>query len=341
MSAIIDAQNRPSSRNDFTTAIVCALAEEATPVQALFDKSFDRYSSFYGRAAGDRNVYFNGLLAGHKVVLSYLPDMGTRGAAATLASLRISYTELQLVLVVGICGGVPSGPSPKSPERYLGDVIIADKLFVYDYGKQQPGEFKHTNPFRTHNDEAKALLKSLEGEDNLAFFREQFVATVDGLLDNRGAWRPPDAKTDVVYKPSHHHKHRGEHARGCSCFAPHAICNAATKASCEELKCAGSAIIRTRVDVEAANIFIGPMASADTVMKSGEDREALAKEGEVIGFEMEGSGAWDGAVPCIIVKGITDYADSHKNKEWRLYAAATGAAAAKTFLNHWSVQTKC
>lgn len=216
MSATIDTQTRPASRNDFTTAIVCALAEEATPIQALFDKNFDRYSKFYGRSTGDRNAYFNGLLGGHNVVLSYLPDMGTRGAAATLASLRTSYTELQLVLVVGICGGVPSGPNPKSPQRYLGDVIIADKLFVYGYGKQTPGEFKHTNPFRTHNDEAKALLKSLEGEDNLAFFREQFAATVNDLVNNQKAWCTPDAKTDVVYQPSYHQKHRDEHAHGCS-----------------------------------------------------------------------------------------------------------------------------
>lgn len=67
--------------------------------------------------------------------------------------------------------------------------------------------------------------------------------------------------------------------------------DAATKTSCEELECANSEIIRTRADVEDANIFIGPMASADTVMRAGETREALAEKGEVIGFEMEGSGA--------------------------------------------------
>jgi nucleoside phosphorylase len=70
-------------------------------------------------------------------------------------------------------------------------------------------------------------------------------------------------------------------------------------------------------------------------MKSGEHRDRLVQSESVIGFEMEGAGVWDN-ISCIIIKGVCDYADSHKNKAWQSYAAATGAAAAKAFLEYWA-----
>ncbi|KAF5610782.1 hypothetical protein F25303_14521, partial [Fusarium sp. NRRL 25303] len=49
---------------------------------------------------------------------------------------------------------------------------------------------------------------------------------------------------------------------------------------------------------------------------------------------MEGAGVWD-ILPCIVIKGACDYADSHKSKVWQRYAAATAAACAKAFLRFW------
>jgi hypothetical protein len=36
---------------------------------------------------------------------------------------------------------------------------------------------------------------------------------------------------------------------------------------------------------------------------------------------------------CLVIQGICDYADSHKNKRWQPYAAATAAAYAKELLS--------
>jgi len=69
-------------------------------------------------------------------------------------------------------------------------------------------------------------------------------------------------------------------------------------------------------------------------MKSGEDRDAIARQTGVIGFEMESAGVWD-VFPCVVIKGACDYADSHKTKVWQRYAAATAAACMKAFLGHW------
>jgi nucleoside phosphorylase len=105
---------------------------------------------------------------------------------------------------------------------------------------------------------------------------------------------------------------------------------------CNSLGCAGNTVNRRRCGSEAAKPFIhfGTMASANTVMKSGEHRDKIAEREGVIGFEMEGAGVWDN-IPCIIIKGVCDYADSHKNKIWQNYAAATAASCTRSFLEHW------
>ena len=71
-------------------------------------------------------------------------------------------------------------------------------------------------------------------------------------------------------------------------------------------------------------------------MKSGEDRDEIAAKEEVIAFEMEGAGVWD-HFPCLVIKGVCDYADSHKSKKWQNYAAAAAAACMKAFLEYWTV----
>ena len=84
-------------------------------------------------------------------------------------------------------------------------------------------------------------------------------------------------------------------------------------------------------EVQDPVIHLGCIASGDTVMKSGEDRDDIAKKYGAIAFEMEGAAVWD-VLPCIVVKGICDYADSHKDKRWQNFAAATAAAAMKAIL---------
>ncbi|KAF1990925.1 hypothetical protein K402DRAFT_438562 [Aulographum hederae CBS 113979] len=53
--------------------------------------------------------------------------------------------------------------------------------------------------------------------------------------------------------------------------------------------------------------------------------------GDVLCFEMEAAGLMN-SFPCLVIRGICDYADSHKNKKWQPYAAATAAAYAKELL---------
>ncbi|KAF5485925.1 hypothetical protein CGCF413_v013156 [Colletotrichum fructicola] len=92
----------------------------------------------------------------------------------------------------------------------------------------------------------------------------------------------------------------------------------------------------TEHDAQRPGVFIGRIASGDGVEKSGKHRDEIAQAEEVIAFEMEGAGVWD-EIPSIIVKGICDYADSHKNKKWQDFAAATAASVAKALLERYTL----
>ncbi|KAJ5892004.1 uncharacterized protein N7473_008232 [Penicillium subrubescens] len=78
-------------------------------------------------------------------------------------------------------------------------------------------------------------------------------------------------------------------------------------------------------------IHYGLIASANRLMKDALLRDKLAKEKNVLCFEMEAAGLMN-EFPCLVIRGICDYSDTHKNKEWQGYAAMAASAFAKDLL---------
>jgi hypothetical protein len=78
-------------------------------------------------------------------------------------------------------------------------------------------------------------------------------------------------------------------------------------------------------------IHYGTIASADQVMRNGVARESIRKKYGVLCFEMEAAGLMND-FPCLVVRGICDYSDTHKHKIWQRYAAATAAAYTRELL---------
>ncbi|KAL5366458.1 hypothetical protein BJX96DRAFT_160970 [Aspergillus floccosus] len=333
---------RPKSRSDFTVAIICALPVEAEAVEELFDETYDRLSQFYGKQQGDDNTYTTGRIGKHHVVLCYMPGMGKRNAASVVSSLKTSYTRIEIALAVGICGGVPF-PRNKPP-IFLGDVIISDAVIEYDFGRQHPGGFQRKNGVKETlgqpNREIRSFLLGLRTKRTRGEFRDRVVEYVGNLQLRDEKWAYPGKALDVLCEPSHRHKHHEPGGwRACSCMrknSANSVCTEALETDCTALGCMGTGVSHDRPDGEDTrpSIHIGTIASADTVMRSGEHRDRMAEEEDVVGFDMEGAGIWDN-ISCLVIKGVSDYADSHKDKRWQAYAAAAGAAGAKTFLEYW------
>ena len=71
-------------------------------------------------------------------------------------------------------------------------------------------------------------------------------------------------------------------------------------------------------------IHYGTIGSSNTVVKDGVTREQLKNDLGLLCVEMEAAGLMDD-FQCLVIRGICDYADSHKNKRWQPYAAAVAA----------------
>ena len=84
-------------------------------------------------------------------------------------------------------------------------------------------------------------------------------------------------------------------------------------------------------DEDNPAIHYGLIASANQLMKDALVRDTLAAEKNVLCFEMEAAGLMN-HFPCLVIRGICDYSDSHKNKEWQGYAAMVAAAYTKDLL---------
>jgi len=214
--------------------------------------------------------------------------------------------------------------------------VISDSVVAYDFGRQYPRGFRRkTNVKDTlgrPDREIRTLLAALKATRSQIEFQDQMLENLGDLQEKETRWQHPGLD-DILFEASYLHKHHAHaSASRCGCStdnSPYDICDEALEIECDDLGCDDNYIIRQRIGTtkKKASVYIGTIASADTVMKSGEHRDAITKLEGVLGFGMEAAGVWDN-IPCIIVKGVCDYADSHKRKTWQCYAAATGASSA-------------
>jgi nucleoside phosphorylase/tetratricopeptide (TPR) repeat protein len=340
---------RPSRRDDFEVAIICALPLEYDAVVLLFDEFWDKDGDKFGRAAGDFNTYTTGRIGKHDVVLALLSRMGKASSSAAAASMRSSYTALRMVILAGICGGVPFNGQA---EILLGDVVISKSIIQYDFGRKYPNGFMRKNTAEDslgrHNKDIRNLLTTFNtdrGQDKLQRRTAYYLKKLQEKgVKYKAKYRYPGTSQDKLYESSYRHRHR-IHAT-CICNECHGrldpVCPEALISSCDSLGCDERYLVkRKRLERKAGQaeaqkpaVYAGIIASGDTVMKSGEDRDMAAKQDGVIAFEMEGAGVWE-EMPCVVVKGVCDYADCHKNKEWQNFAAATAASASKAIIEQY------
>ncbi|KAF4930991.1 Kinesin light chain [Colletotrichum viniferum] len=329
------ASPRPSRREDFRVALICALPIEFDAVALAFDETWP--GNQFGKAPGDYNSYTLGRMGGQNAVLVLLHKMGKTSAASATTSLRHSFPSVNLAFLCGICGGVPN-PS-HDVEILLGDVIISENVVEYDYGRQYPSTFAHKN---TVSDvlgmpvkEIRSFLTYLKTD----FGRDQLRGQVPSMLEQiqrktveNGHWSKylhPGTETDVLFRADYLHRH--QHNPDCSC-SEDTVCDEAIKTSCADLQCAPEYnVLRRRLNGQnqrergpettsdvfksPPQVFVGTMGSGDTVMKSGEHRDMMAQQ------------------------HVCDYADSHKNKNWQGCAAVAAASATKAVLNMYSFAT--
>jgi nucleoside phosphorylase len=304
-----NAQGRRLRIEDYTVGWVCALPIELAAATEMLDEEHLGLP----QDGNDTNLYTLGRIYEHNVVLACLPagQMGTSSAAAVATQMKSRFASIRFGLMVGVGGGVPSAQS----DIRLGDVVIGQPHMQHggivqdDFGKTGASghltrtSFLNAPPTVLLNALAKFRSNRYRGKSNLSVHLADINHLPQFAHDN--------AEPDILFKSTYYH------VEGPTC----------DPCSKDEL------VRRTPRSSQDSVVHYGTIASGNQVMKDAVTRDRLSSElGGVLCFEMEAAGLMN-SFPCLVIRGICDYADSHKNKRWQPYAAATAAACAKEILS--------
>lgn len=311
-----------NSYSDYTIGWICALPLEMAAAKAMLDEIHPPLP----RNPSDDNIYTLGTLQGHNIVIACLPS-GVYGlSSATTVAIRMTNTfqAIRFGLMVGIGGGVPS----KYADIRLGDIVVSKPsgtfggVVQYDYGKTiGSGRFQRTGSLNKPPPTLLAALADLEA--NLMIGLSQIPAHLGQMLTRYPAmsriFSYPGPQQDVLFEAEHAHVNNPLDDNG----------------TCRD--CSASRVVPRppRPSPDHPRIHYGLIASGNQVMRDGVTRDRVSRDlggsSGILCFEMEAAGLMD-HFPCLVIRGICDYSDSHKNKQWQAYAAAVAAAYAKELL---------
>ncbi|RBR25720.1 uncharacterized protein FIESC28_01473 [Fusarium coffeatum] len=304
-----------SNPNDYTVGWICAITTEYVAAQEFLDEEHEGPGYV---SPNDNNHYTLGRVGRHNVVIAVLPDneYGKSSAAGVAKSMMHSFPNVRIGLLVGIGGGVPG-----KHDIRLGDVVVSSGtnnggVIGYDIGKDIQGQdFKLTGFLN----QPPVLLRTAMSGLKARYERKghQLSETVNTVLSKNKRlikkYKQPEACTaDKLFKSEVTH---------------HLVCAAECRYDESNL------VSRPERDdhEDSPVIHYGLIASADKLMKNALARDKLSEAHDVLCFEMEAAGLMN-HFPCLVIRGICDYSDSHKNKQWQGYAAMVAAAYAKDLL---------
>ncbi|CAH0042641.1 unnamed protein product [Clonostachys rhizophaga] len=300
---------------DYTVGWICAIKPEFIAAQVFLDEPHEdpEYISQH-----DNNTYALGRMGKHNIAIAALPmgEYGTISAATVARDMMHTFPNIRVGLMVGIGGGAPSDRH----DIRLGDIVVGTPgngeggLLQYDFGQNiQDREFQTTGflnqppPFlRT------ALMKLQAGYDIQGHtLRSEVGRVLEKNTRLRKQFRRPDISTDRLYQSEVTHASPGE--------------------NCDKICGVSGLKLRPERDEDDLGVHYGLIASANQLMKNALVRDNLASTRDILCFEMEAAGLMN-HFPCLVIRGICDYADSHKNKDWQGFAAMMAAAYAKDLL---------
>ncbi|ERF75445.1 hypothetical protein EPUS_00238 [Endocarpon pusillum Z07020] len=305
------APQKPLAHADYTVACICPMGVELAPVEGMLDEIHDPLPT-----NRDQNAYTLGKIGGHNVVVAVLPEIGNRAAATVATQLLNDFPAIRFGLLVGIGGGVP-GDEGEDDVR-LGDVVVSQPtatfggVVQYDLGKiLADGSFERTGQLNKPPSVLGANVRKLQaqhlrvGSQILRYLSEM----IQRYPRMQSQYSFPATDLDQLFLASYAHR------PGVTC-----------------VKCDRQQTVSrlARSDSEP-RVHYGTIGSANLVVKDPVVRDELKRDMKILCVEMEAAGLMDD-FPCLVIRGICDYADSHKNKRWQPYAAAVASAYMKELL---------
>ncbi|KAL4995400.1 purine and uridine phosphorylase [Aspergillus recurvatus] len=311
----------------YAIAWIAALPIERAAAEAMLDEEHATPIGFT-RHQTDANVYTWGRVGEHNIVIASLASgvYGTTSAATTASSLLASLPSIRVGLLVGIGGGI-ARPDEDRDIR-LGDVVVSQPsgtmggVCQYDSIKAKLSDERERTGFL-----GRPPIVLLNALSSIQAYHERKDSKVSVFLQEMLEKNPKMSKkskqnpgyvyqgsdNDRLFKASYDHV-PGPDCRGCD---------------------TANEVQRDPRDTANPEIHYGIIASGNTLVKDAITRDRIVADlGEnCICVEMEAAGLMN-HFPCLVIRGICDYADSHKNDRWQRYASATAAAYAKELLGY-------
>ncbi|KAF5010322.1 hypothetical protein FDECE_3527 [Fusarium decemcellulare] len=261
---------------------------------------------------GDDYVFQAGDVCGHNVIIATLPagqEYGTGSAAALASQVKRFFPNLWFGLLVGVAAGLPN--LSRNRDIRLGDVLVGVSegesagLVAFDLGKET-------------------------GQDGFQLLRSGYVlANTETVVRSAIGSIRLDAPNDAErFLPYYGHIKDREHPTGTF------VDPGQEKDSLYELDDDGIARLverERRQDSKRTRVWYGSIGSGEKLMKNARKRDELRDKYGIIGVEMEAAGTMN-RIPVGVIRGVCDYGDEQKNKEWQPYASAMAAAYAKAVL---------
>lgn len=311
---------RVLAKDDYSVGWICALSSEMAAAIGMLDEI---HQNLQEQDPSDHNAYCLGRIHSHNVVVACLQagNVGASSAATVAKDMLRTFRSLRFGLMVGIGGAAPS----QVHDIRLGDVVVSQPsdtnggVIQYDRGKTvQEGEFQRTGSLNLPPAVLLTALTRLQAEheansSKIPLYLSEMVKKYPKMQKQ---YTYQGASNDYLYCAEYEHPE--------------------SNPTCEQCDSLRKVERDPREDINP-QIHYGTVASGNQVIKHGVTRERLRKELNVLCFEMEAAGLILN-FPCLVIRGICDYSDSHKNDKWQKYAAATAAAFAKELLSIMSAE---
>lgn len=306
-------------RSSYVFGWISALPREGLAATLMFDQEHAKQD----QRPGDKNAYRLGRIGDFNVVQATLPRPSEVPAAIAMTHLQHAFPQVRFTLLVGIGGGAPD-PDDREKDIRLGDVVVSwdnahGGVIKYNHGKiVDDGEFVENGHLDKPDDRlvtaAADLRITLDMHGNQGIKNHIEAAkrnATNPTLSQRFAF--PGHGKDVLFLADYKGPEK-KHGKTCN--------------ACDKTQA-----VLGRPQREGPFTFYGTIGSSNVVMKHGPTRDKYRDERGILCFEMEAAGMMNN-YHCLVIRGISDYADVHKNDIWQDYAAITAAAYAKALIRN-------
>lgn len=281
----------------------------------------NRHQGRFPMDRGDDYVFQAGEMCGHNIIIASLPagqEYGTGSAAALASQVKKFFPNLWFGLLVGVAAGLPDFSRTPPRDIRLGDILVgvgrgdSTGLIAYGLGKETREDGFQLLLSGHMLARTETIVRSAIGSIKLLAPNDaeviiQYYKNMKDKENSSGTFADPGQERDILYQISDDgHDHIIERER--------------------------------RPDNKRTRVWYGSIGSGDKLMKNARKRNELRDKYDLIGLEMEAAGTMN-RIPVGVIRGVCDYGDEHKNKEWQPYAAAMAAAYAKAVLSRISPTT--